>query len=188
MQYSKLGSSDLEVSRCCLGTMTWGEQNTEAEGHEQMDFALDQGVQFWDTAELYAVPTRKETQGSTETIIGNWFKKTGRRQEVVLATKVTGPSPNLSYIRDPLKFNREQIMMAIEGSLKRLQTDFIDLFWVHVYDEDTPIEETMRALDDLVRMGKIHYIGISDTPAWVISAANVLSELRKCLPVSAIQV
>jgi len=112
--------------------MTWGEQNTEAEGHEQMDYALDQGVNFWDTAEVYSVATRAETQGSTERIIGSWFKKTGKRDQVVLATKIAGPAARVTWIREgKLDFSRASIFAAIETSLQRLQTDYVDLYQLH---------------------------------------------------------
>ena len=129
MKYSKLGRTGLEVSRCCLGTMTWGEQNSEAEGHEQMDYALGRGVNFWDTAELYAVPPRAETYGRTEEIIGTWFEKTGKRQDVILATKVSGIGR--PYIREGSPLTGDAVREAVEGSLKRLKTDYIDLYQLH---------------------------------------------------------
>ncbi|MFM9973903.1 MAG: aldo/keto reductase, partial [Beijerinckiaceae bacterium] len=129
MKYRMLGRTDLNVSLICLGTMTWGQQNTEAEGHEQMDYALDQGVNFWDTAELYSIPPKRETQGSTETIIGNWFRSRGGRDKVILASKVVGRSDS-DWFRDgniKARPSRVQINEAIDKSLKRLQTDYIDL-------------------------------------------------------------
>ena len=121
MNYRKLGNTDLEVSTICLGTMTWGEQNTQDEGFEQMDYALDQGINFWDTAELYAVPPRLETYGHTEIIIGNWFKKRKKRSKVILATKIAGPMR--AYIRDGTNsYGLEKMTEAINGSLKRLQS------------------------------------------------------------------
>ena len=130
MNYRKLGTTDLKVSTICLGTMTWGEQNTQEEGFEQMDYALDQGVNFWDTAELYAVPPKKETFGHTEIIMGNWFRKTKKRDKVILATKVAGPSRE--YLRDGgYNYGIEKMTEAINDSLKRLQTDYIDLYQLH---------------------------------------------------------
>lgn len=184
MKYSKLGNTDIEVSKICLGTMTFGEQNTEAEGHEQLDFALEQGVNFIDTAELYSVPGKAETQGSTERIIGTWIKKRNNRDQYILATKITGPSEGLKYIRNPLNFSKEQIRIAIEGSLKRLQTDYVDLYQLHwperktnffstlgyVHDENDPWEdnflEILQEMDKLVKEGKIRYFGISNETAW----------------------
>ena len=136
MNYRKLGITDLKVSTICLGTMTWGEQNTQEEGFEQMDYALDQGVNFWDTAELYAVPPRAETFGHTEIIIGNWFKKTKKRKEVILATKVAGPSRE--YLRGGgYNYGIEKMTEAINDSLKRLQTDYIDLYQLHWPERNT---------------------------------------------------
>ena len=124
MNYKKLGNTDLDVSTICLGTMTWGEQNTEEEGFEQMDWALDHGVNFWDTAEIYSIPMRKETYGETERIIGNWFKKTNKRDKVVIATKVCGNTSN-KYIRGGgNNFGKKKISDALEESLKRLKTDY----------------------------------------------------------------
>ena len=121
MEYSKLGRTGIDVSRVCLGTMTWGQQNTEEEAHAQIDYALDQGINFMDTAELYAVPTSQPTQGKTEEYIGTWLKKSGRRSDVILATKVAGPG--VPWIRDGSLLTGESVRSAIEGSLKRLQTD-----------------------------------------------------------------
>lgn len=185
MIYNTLGHSDIQVSRICLGTMTWGEQNTQADGFEQMDYALDQGVNFWDTAELYSVPPRAETYGSTETIIGNWFAKTGRRSEVVLASKIAGPMGPASHIREGAgRFNRQQITLALEASLKRLQTDYLDLYqlhwperptnyfgrlgyeWQQEPDDLTDFEETLEVLTEFVREGKIRQIGLSNETAW----------------------
>lgn len=180
MRYKMLGKSGLRVSEICLGTMSFGQDwpfgADEKTSHQILDAYADAGGNFLDTANKYH-------NGETEEYLGRWLK--GRRDSMVVATKYSlamdHSDPNAAGN------HRKNMMQAVEKSLKRLQTDTIDLFWVHVYDEDTPIEETMRALDDLVRMGKIHYIGISDTPAWVISAAHVMSDLRS-LPVSAIQV
>lgn len=185
MQYNTLGHSDIQVSRICLGTMTWGEQNTQVEAFEQMDYALDQGVNFWDTAELYSVPPRAETYGSTETMIGNWFTKTGRRSEVVLASKIAGPMGPASHIRQGAgRFNRQQITQALEASLKRLQTDYLDLYQLHWPERPTnyfgrlgyewqqepkdltDFEETLEVLTEFVRAGKIRQIGLSNETAW----------------------
>lgn len=194
MIYSELGTSGIKVSKICLGTMTFGEQNTEKDGHEQLDYALEQGVNFIDTAELYAVPTKPETQGSTETIIGTWIAKRKRRDDFVLASKIAGPSPNLKYIRDPLHINPEQIVIALEGSLKRLQTDYLDLYQLHwperhtnyfgklgfKYSANDPwvdnFHEVLECLQGLVKAGKIRQIGISNETPWGFSHFNQLSE------------
>ncbi len=171
-----------KVSKICLGTMTWGEQNTEAEAHEQIDYALDRGINFIDTAEMYPVPPRAETQGLTETYIGTWFAKTGQRDRWVLATKACGPNPEFSYLRGGPRHTAAHLVQAVEDSLRRLQTDHIDLYQLHWPDrnanvfgrlnyqhrevpESTP-DESLRALDELVRSGKIGAIGLSNETAW----------------------
>ncbi|GAB5456932.1 MAG: aldo/keto reductase [Henriciella sp.] len=185
----RLGRTDLMVSSCCLGTMTWGQQNTEAEGHAQMDYALERGVDFWDTAEMYSVPPSAETQGSTERIIGTWFQKTGRRQDVILATKVAGLSKML-WTRDAdvswTRHTKDQIDEAVGKSLKRLQTDYIDLYQLHWPDRPVglfgdkmdakaygypyePFEEILAHLDAHVKAGRIRHIGVSnETPFGVM--------------------
>ena len=186
MKYAKLGNTDLEVSKICLGTMTFGEQNTEAEGHQQLDYALDHDINFIDTAEMYSIPGRAETQGSTERIIGTWINSRKNRDKFILATKVTGPS-GMTWIRDPLKYNREQITSAVEGSLKRLQTDYIDLYQLHWperrtnyfgrrgYQHSTSdpwkdnFLEILEVIQDLIREGKIRYFGVSNETPWGLS-------------------
>jgi len=178
MKYNKLGNTDLDVSAICLGTMTYGEQNTEAEAHEQMDFALDNGVNFWDTAELYAVPSNPKNNGKTEEYIGSWFKKTGKREEVVLATKITGLSTfgNLSYIREDLRFNKKQINLAIEGSLKRLQTDYVDLCL-----------EVLDAMQALVKAGKVRHFGLSNETPWGLMHFRQLAKAHGLPMVQSVQ-
>ena len=137
MNYKKLGNTDLDVSTICLGTMTWGEQNTQEEGFKQMDYAFEKGVNFWDTAEIYSIPMREETYGETERIIGNWFQKTNKRKDVILATKVCGNTSN-KYIRGGgYNFGKEKISLALEESLKRLKTDYIDLYQLHWPERNT---------------------------------------------------
>ena len=185
MKKRKLGKTDLEVSEICLGTMTWGQQNTESEGHAQMDYALDNGINFFDTAEMYAVPPKKETQGSTEKIIGSWFKERKSRDKVILATKVSGRSP-LNWLRDdekPTEQSRDQIFEAVDKSLLRLGTDYIDLYQLHWPDRpmnlfggsinyehmDEPsidISIILDSLNELVKSGKIRYIGLSNETPW----------------------
>lgn len=171
-----------DVSKICLGTMTWGQQNTEAEAHEQISYALDRGINMLDAAEMYPVPPRAETQGRTEEYIGTWFKKTGLRDKYILATKAAGPNPEFHYLRGGPRFTREQLMEAVDGSLRRLQTDCIDLYQLHWPDRytnffgqrgylhreqpETPIEETLRALQELVAAGKIKTIGLSNETPW----------------------
>jgi len=130
MQFNELGKTGIQVSKICLGTMTYGEQNTEAEAHEQLDYAVAQGINFFDTAEMYPVPPMEHTQGKTEEYIGSWFKKTSKRNEIILATKVAGPGM-MSYLRGGAQLIPEQINAALEASLKRLQTDYIDLYQLH---------------------------------------------------------
>ena len=127
MIYSNLGHTNIKVSKICLGTMTYGEQNTEKEAHEQLNFALESGVNFVDTAEMYPVPPKQKTQGLTEKYIGSWLKKYKKRQEIILATKITGPGSDFSYIRNPLKIDKKNIESAIVENFKRLGTDYIDL-------------------------------------------------------------
>ena len=184
MKYANLPGTDTKVSKICLGTMTWGKQNTEAEGHQQMDYALEMGINFFDTAELYAVPVERETQGSTEKIIGNWFKKTGNRDKIVLASKVAGPPHvNNHYIRDE-GYTKKVFEEALHSSLKRLQTDYIDLYQLHWPDRKTNcfgkrgyshkeaedwkdnINEVLHILDGYMKQGKIRHIGLSNDVPW----------------------
>ena len=171
-----------EISKICLGTMTWGQQNTEAEAHEQISYALERGINMLDAAEMYPVPPRAETQGRTEEYIGTWFKKTGLRDSYVLATKAAGPNPEFHYLRGGPRFTKEQLIEAVNGSLRRLQTDCIDLYQLHWPDRytnffgqrgyfhreqpETPIEETLRALEDIVQSGKVRAIGLSNETPW----------------------
>ena len=137
MNYKKLGNTNLDVSTICLGTMTWGEQNNEKDAFEQMDYAIDKGVNFWDTAEIYSIPMREETYGLTEEIIGKWFLKTKKRDKVILASKVSGPTSK-EYIRGGGNhFDKKKISEAIDKSLKRLKTDYIDLYQLHWPERNT---------------------------------------------------
>lgn len=182
MEYTTLPNSDISVSKICLGTMTFGEQNTESQAFEQMDYAISQGVNFFDTAELYAIPAKPETYGDTERIIGNWFKKNKNRDKVVLASKIAGPATNTTHIRT-CGYSRQEIFKALHGSLERLQTDYIDLYQIHWPDRRTNffgrmgytyeaseewednIHEVLSALSDLIKEGKIRKVGISnETP------------------------
>ncbi len=197
MNYRKLGTTDLEVSTICLGTMTWGEQNTQEEGFEQMDYALDQGVNFWDTAELYAVPPKKETFGHTEIIMGNWFRKTKKRDKVILATKVAGPSRE--YLRDGgYNYGIQKMTEALNDSLKRLQTDYIDLYQLHWPERNTNMfgklgyehkdkgdwnkfEDVLGNLQKFVKEGKIREVGLSNETPWGVSKYLELAK-EKNLP------
>ena len=183
MKYTTLPNSDIKVSKICLGTMTWGNQNTEAEGHQQMDFALEQGVNFFDTAELYSVPASPETYGATEKIIGSWFKKTGNREKVVLASKIAGGGDYTAHIRKD-GFSKRALTEALEGSLRRLQTDYIDLYQLHWPERgvncfgvrDYPFQtatkeaenhlEILETLNGFVQQGKIKQVGLSNESPW----------------------
>ncbi|MFJ1302625.1 NADP(H)-dependent aldo-keto reductase [Pseudomonadota bacterium AL_CKDN230030165-1A_HGKHYDSX7] len=208
MKYRKLGRTDLEVSLIGLGTMTWGEQNTEAEAHEQLDYALSRGVNLVDTAEMYPVPPKPETQGRTEAYIGTWLAKTGRRKDIVLASKVAGP------VRDPKRpghirggktyLDRKNLTEALDASLKRLQTDYLDLYQLHwpdrttttfgrpyypyVEDEHTvPIAETLEVLQDFVRQGKVRHIGVSNETPWGVAQFLKHAEVDKLPRIASIQ-
>ncbi|WP_298984244.1 NADP(H)-dependent aldo-keto reductase [uncultured Roseibium sp.] len=199
MEQRRLGRTDINVSALCLGTMTYGEQNSEAEGHAQMDYALDRGINFFDAAELYPIPPKKETQGRTERIIGNWFKKSGNRDKVVMATKVVGRS-EMNWFRkngEKSKLTREQIEQAVDRSLMNLQTDYIDLYQIHWPDrnqagfgsmptrwkdavpaeDENSIQSTLEVMSDLVKSGKVRHIGLSNESAWgtmrYLAAADV---------------
>ena len=183
MEYRKLGNTDIDVSIICLGTMTWGEQNNKKEAFSQMDCALDYGVNFFETAELYSVPPRKETWGSTEKIIGDWLEERGCREKIILATKVTGRSGMKWFRNKETRLNKEQINLAVDGSLKRLKTDYIDLYQLHWPDRKSnffgqlsykhqndadfvEIEEQLEVLSELVKSGKVRYIGLSNETPW----------------------
>jgi len=186
MKYNMLGKSDLQVSEIALGTMTFGEQNTQAEASEQLDYALAQGVNFIDAAEMYPVPGKAETQGRTEEYIGHWLK-TQARDKLVIATKVAGPSRGFGWIRGgPTALDRDNIVKAVDASLKRLNTDYIDLYQLHWPDRNVPmfgkidydpsleklsvsIDEQLTVLSELVRAGKIRHIGISNETPWGVA-------------------
>ncbi|MBU2927856.1 aldo/keto reductase [Winogradskyella psychrotolerans] len=183
MKYTTLPHTDIKVSKICLGTMTWGNQNTQDEGFAQMDFALDNGVNFFDTAELYPVPARKETYAETERIIGNWFAKTGNRDKVVLGSKIAGTGDYTAHIRTN-GFSKEALNDAVNDSLKRLKTDYIDLYQLHWPERNTNtfgvrdyktnpkdkwednFNEILHNLDEIIKSGKIRQVGISNEKAW----------------------
>ena len=205
MNYKKLGSTDVDVSTICLGTMTWGEQNSKADGFEQMDYAIDNGVNFWDTAEIYAIPMREETYGETENIIGEWFKKNKKRDKVILATKVSGPTSK-EYIRGGgCSYDKKSMSEALEKSLKRMQTDYIDLYQLHWperntnffgkqgYEHDSneknwiAFEEILENLKKFVDEGKIRYVGLSNETAWGLAKCLELSKLKNLPKMMAVQ-
>ena len=204
MNFRKLGNTDLKVSTICLGTMTWGEQNNQKEAFEQMDYAISQGINFFDTAEMYAVPSTEKTFGKTEIIIGNWFKERNNRKKVILATKVSGPG--LLWIRGGgLQYTKENISSALLESLERLQTDYIDLYQLHWPERNTnyfgklgykhkteerewnDFESILRTLKQFVDEGKIRYIGLSNESAWGLSKFLELSESQNLPRVMSVQ-
>lgn len=205
MQRTKLGRTDLEVSQVCLGTMTFGEQNTEAQAHAQLDYAFERGINFIDTAEMYPVMPSARTQGSTERFIGTWLKKSGRRADVVLATKVAGPNANMYWIRNGQNnLDERNIRAAVEDSLRRLQTDYIDLYQLHWPSRNVPIfgnnafnpareracvaiEDTLAALGKLVEEGKIRHIGVSNESSWGVSEFVKQAESRGLPRIATIQ-
>ena len=188
MEYRTLGNTDQKVSLVCLGTMTWGNQNSREEGLEQMDYALDQGVNFFDAAEMYPVPPTAERYGHTEEIIGEWFASRGKRDEIILATKVAGRTKHMDWLRDGAesRLNKKQIHDAVDASLKRLKTDRIDLYQLHWPDrlmrlfgglnyrhyevESIEPAETLSALAELVKAGKIRWVGLSNETPWGLQA------------------
>ena len=204
MRYTTLPQTNIEVSKICLGTMTWGKQNTEEEGHEQMDYALEQGVNFFDTAELYPIPAEAERYAHTEIIIGNWFKKTGNRDKIILASKIAGKAPFTKFIRTT-GFKRESIIEAVEGSLKRLQTDYIDLYQLHWPERNTNyfgqrgykhsisdhwqdnIHQVLETLAALIKEGKIRHVGLSNETPWgtmrFLEESKVHSELPRMITI-----
>ena len=183
MKYSKLGSGDLNVSEICLGTMTWGEQNSEQDAHQQLDYAVSRGINFIDAAEMYPVPPKAQTQGRTETFLGSWLKKQ-RRDKLIIATKITAQGRGFGWVRGgPGPLDKKSIQEALEGSLRRLQTDYVDLYQIHwpdrylplfgntFYDprqerETTSIEEQLEAFAGFIRAGKIRYLGLSNESPW----------------------
>ncbi len=183
MRYTTLPKTDIKVSKICLGTMTWGNQNTQDEGFAQMDMALDKGVNFFDVAELYPVPATADTYAETERIIGNWFEKTGNRDKVVLATKIAGPGDYTAHIRTT-GFSKSALNEAVDASLKRLKTDYIDLYQLHWPERQTNtfgvrdynhnpndpwtdnFNEILHNLDEIIKSGKIRQVGISNEKAW----------------------
>lgn len=206
MEQRRLGRTDLKLSVICLGSMTWGEQNTEDEAFAQMDLALERGVNVIDTAEMYAVPPRAETYGRTEEIIGNWLQARGCRDKVLIATKVVGPAGRFLYIRNgKSRLNRRNIEAAVEASLKRLKTETIDLYQLHwperpinVFGElgyhhqddasdTTPMEETLAVLGDLVQAGKLRSVGLSNETPWGVMRFLGLSVAGRGPRMAAIQ-
>ena len=204
MNYKKLGNTDLKVSTICLGTMTWGEQNTQDEAFDQMDYSLDRGVNFWDTAELYAVPPKAETFGHTEIIIGNWIQKRRKRDKIILATKVAGPARN--YLRrGKNSFTGKNLEIALNDSLKRLKTDYIDLYQLHWPERNTnyfgdldyehdekekkwnAFENILKILKKIIDQGKIRYVGISNETPWGFTKFLEISNEKKLPRIVSVQ-
>ena len=204
MEFTYLPNSELKVSKICLGTMTFGNQNTEAESHSQLDYALERGINFIDTAEMYPIGGNAEIFGSTERHIGSWIKKSGKRDQIVLATKIAGPNRGMEYIRQPLDFSKKSITEAVELSLKNLQTDYIDLYQMHwpervmnmfqkrgVQELDTQwqdnISEVLTVFDSIIKEGKIKNIGVSNENPWGVMKFLMESEKHGLPRISTIQ-
>ncbi|MEM8764516.1 MAG: aldo/keto reductase [Bacteroidota bacterium] len=199
MKYTRIPHTDIRISKICLGTMTFGRQNSEEQGHEQMDYALEQGINFFDTAELYPIPAKKELYAVTEEIIGTWFKKTGNRDKVVLASKIVGRAEFTKHIRTT-GFTRDSLISAVDGSLKRLQTDYIDLYQLHWPERNTNyfgqrgfdahavdlwednIHQVLETLRDLVSEGKIRHVGLSNETPWGTMRFLEESKVHQSLP------
>lgn len=199
MLYTTLPHTSLEISKICLGTMTWGRQNTEAEGHEQMDYAFDKGINFFDTAELYPIPAHPDRYADTEKIIGNWFKKNGKRDKIILASKIAGKAEFTKFIRNT-GFKKESIIEAVNGSLQRLQTDYIDLYQLHWPERSTNyfgkrgykhdisdfwqdnIHQVLETLRDLIKEGKIRHVGLSNETPWGTMRFLEESKVHENLP------
>ncbi|MDC0194882.1 aldo/keto reductase [Alphaproteobacteria bacterium] len=208
MKYRKLGTTDIDVSVICLGTMTFGEQNTQQDGFDQMNYALERGVNFFDTAELYAVMPRKETYGKTEEILGNWFKETKKRDQIILASKIASKSDDLSWIRGgnkTLGFDKKNLNLAIDESLRRLQTDYIDLYQLHWPERKVPkfgtldfeydphdkewvqLQEVLQNLNEIIKTGKVRHIGLSNETPWGVMKYLQISKEKKLPRMMSIQ-
>ncbi|NNC34218.1 MAG: aldo/keto reductase [Croceitalea sp.] len=199
MKYTRLPNTDIRISKICLGTMTWGRQNSTEEGHKQMDYAVEKGVNFFDTAELYPIPAKKELYAVTEEIIGKWFNKNKNRDKIVLASKIAGPAAFTKFIRTS-GFKKEGLFNAVEGSLQRLQTDYIDLYQLHWperntnyfgqrgFNTDEPdfwednIHQVLETLRDLVKEGKIRHVGLSNETPWGTMRYLEESKVHRDLP------
>lgn len=195
MRYTSFPNTDLQISKLCLGTMTWGQQNTEVEAHQQLNFAIEKGINFIDTAEMYPVPAKAETQGRTEKYIGNWLAKSKNRQDIILATKIAGPSRAMDHIRQPMDYSKKSLEDALHKSFKRLQTDYIDLYQLHWPERNTNyfgqrdyrhknkevwndnFQEVLEHIESFVKKGKIRHFGISNENPFGIM--RFLEESRK---------
>jgi aryl-alcohol dehydrogenase-like predicted oxidoreductase len=204
MKYTKLPNSETKISRICLGTMTFGNQNTEDEAHSQMDYAIERGINFFDTAEMYPIGGNEKIFGSTERHIGSWFKKSGKRDQIVLATKIAGPNRGMTYIRNPLDFSKKNLTEAVELSLKNLQTDYIDLYQMHWPERimnmfgqrgiqkidanwQDSIFEILSVFDGLIKEGKINQIGVSNENPFGVMRYLMESEKHNLPRIATIQ-